>query len=204
MDQEATVRMGKNVRWPGVLAEKLGPDYEMIEEALSARTTNLDDPEEDLPSEHLRGATLNGARVLPALLASHLPLDLVVIMLGTNDLKARFKRTPGEVAQAAIALVYLFRECAGGIFTVYPSPKALLLAPPPLGTTFHNPEMWVRARVKSLMLGAVFKSAGAAANIPVFDTSEVIVTDGPDGVHLTAEAHQKLGQAVAEKVRELV
>jgi lysophospholipase L1-like esterase len=203
MDQEATVRLGKNVRWPGVLAENLGPGYEIIEEALSARTTNLDDPEEDLPSQHLRGATLNGAKVLPALLASHLPLDLIVIMLGTNDLKARFKRTPDEIAQAAISLVYLVRECEGGVFTVYPSPKVLLLAPPPLGTTFHNPEMWVGAREKSTMLGAAFKSAAASADIPFFDASEVIATDGPDGVHLTADAHQKLGRAVAEKVREL-
>ncbi len=203
-DQEPAVRLGRNVRWPGVLAEKLGPGYEIIEEALSARTTNLDDPEEDLPSEHLRGATLNGAKVLPAILASHLPLDLVVIMLGTNDLKARFKRTPSEVAEAAISLVHIIRDCEGGVFTVYPSPKVLLLAPPPLGKTFHNPDMWVRGREKSLMLGAVFKSAATSANIPVFDTSEIIATDGPDSVHLTADAHQKLGRAVAEKVRELI
>jgi len=64
--------------------------------------------------------------------------------------------------------------------------------------------MWVRAREKSLMLGAVFESASTSANIPVFDTSEVIATDGPDGVHLTTDAHQKLGLAVAEKVRELI
>jgi lysophospholipase L1-like esterase len=203
-DQQATARLGKNDRWPGVLAEKLGPGYEVVEEALSARTTNLDDPETDLPSEHLRGATLNGSKVLPALLASHLPLDLVVIMLGTNDLKARFKRTPGEIAQAAISLVQIIRECEGGVFTIYPSPKVLLLAPPPLGTAFHDPAVWIRGREKSLMLGAVFKSAATSANIPVFDTSEVIVTDGPDGVHLTAEAHQKLGRAVAEKVWQLL
>jgi len=203
-DQEPTVRLAKNVRWPGVLAGKLGPGYEIIEEALSARTTNLDDAEEDLPSEYLRGATLNGAKVLPALLASHLPLDLVVIMLGTNDLKARFNRTPGEVAQAAISLVHIIRDCEGGVSTVYPSPKVLLLAPPPLGVTFHNPDMWVRGREKSLMLGSVLKRAAISANIPVFDTSEVVATDGPDGVHLTADAHQKLGLAVAEKVRDLI
>src|ERR1700730_2025122 len=97
-DQEPTVRLAKNVRWPGVLADKLGPGYEIIEEALSARTTNLDDPEEDLPSEHLRGATLNGAKVLPALLASHLPLDLVVSMLATNDVTAGFSRSPHDSA----------------------------------------------------------------------------------------------------------
>jgi lysophospholipase L1-like esterase len=203
-DQEPTVRLAKNVRWPGVLAEQLGTGYEIIEEALSARTTNLDDPEEDLRSEHLRGATLNGAKVLPALLASHLPLDMVIIMLGGNDLKARFKRTPGEIAQAAISLVHIILDCEGGVFTRYLSPKVLLLAPPPLGTTFHNPDMWVGGREKSLLLGAAFKSAATSENIPVFDTSEVIVTDGPDGIHLTADAHRKLGRALAGKVRELI
>jgi lysophospholipase L1-like esterase len=64
--------------------------------------------------------------------------------------------------------------------------------------------MWIRGREKSLMLGAVFKSAATSANIPVYDTSEVIETDGPDGVHLTADAHQKLGRAVAEVVLKLI
>jgi lysophospholipase L1-like esterase len=203
-DQQPTTRLAENLRWPGVMAEKIGPGYQIIEEALSARTTNLDDPGEDLPSEYLRGATLNGAKVLPALLASHLPLDLVVIMLGVNDLKARFRRTATEIAEAAISLVQIIRECEGGVFTVYPSPKVLLLVPPPMGTTFHNPEMWVGAPEKSLMLGSEFKSAAISANIPVFDTSEVITTDGVDGVHLTAEAHRRLGLTVAQKVQELI
>ena len=134
--QEPTVRFAKNVRWPGVLAEELGTGYEVIEEALSARTTNLDDPEEDLRSEHLRGATLNGARVLPALLASHLPLDLVVIMLGGNDLKARFKRTPGEIAQAAISLVRIIRDCEGGVFTQLSVTKGPATGAPTAGYDF--------------------------------------------------------------------
>lgn len=202
--QEPTTRLAENVRWPGVMAEKIGPGYQIIEEALSGRTTNLDDPGEDLPSEYLRGATLNGAKVLPALFASHLPLDLLVIMLGVNDLKARFRRTAAEVAEAAISLVQIIRECEGGVFTVYPLPRVLLLAPPPMGTTFHNPDMWAGAREKSLLLGSMFKRAGISANIPVFDTSEVITTDAADGVHLTAEAHRTLGLAVARKVQELI
>src|SRR5580704_18455845 len=201
---ESTTRYDAFTRWPAVMAARLGSGFELVEEAQSGRTTDLDDAQIDLPSAHLRGAVFNGAKILPALLASHLPLDLVIIMLGTNDLKARFNRTPDEVAQAAISLVHIIRDCEGGVFTIYPSPKVLLLAPPPLGTTFRNPDMWVRAREKSLMLGAVFESASTSANIPVFDTSEVIATDGPDGVHLTADAHQKLGLAVAEKVRELI
>ena len=78
------------------MACHLGDSVDLLEEALSGRTTDLDDFEIDLPSVHLKGATLNGTKLLPAILSSHLPLDLVIIMLGTNDLKTRFNRSPQQ------------------------------------------------------------------------------------------------------------
>ena len=117
--------------------------------ALSGRTTDLDDFEIDLPSAHLRGATFNGAKLLPAIVASHLPLDLVIIMLGTNDLKTRFKRNARRSRWRQLGLARLIEECKGGVATVYPAPKVLLLAPPPLGTSFHNPEEWAGATRKA-------------------------------------------------------
>jgi lysophospholipase L1-like esterase len=78
-----TTRYPENVRWPGVLRAALGPGYEVIDEGLSARTTDLP----DLTLPHISGAGLDGSAYLPAAIATHLPLDLVVIMLGTNDLK---------------------------------------------------------------------------------------------------------------------
>jgi lysophospholipase L1-like esterase len=183
------------------MATWLGDGFEVVEEALSGRTTDLDDPEIDLPCEHLRGATLNGAKLLPAILGSHLPLDLVIIMLGTNDLKARFKREPDDIANAAVRLARLVEECKGGIFTVYATPRVLLIAPPPLGIKFHDPEQWAGSREKSLVLGRAMKDAATAVNLPFFDAGEVITTDGIDSVHLTAEAHRKLGEAAANRVR---
>jgi lysophospholipase L1-like esterase len=183
------------------MAAQLGDAFEVVEEALSARTTDLDDPQIDLPSERLKGATLNGAKVLPAILSSHLPLDLVIIMLGTNDLKARFRREPDDIAKAAVSLARLVKECEGGIFTVYPAPRVLLIAPPPLGSKFNDPEQWVGSREKSLNLGEAMKNAAMAANLAFFDAREVITTDGIDSVHLTAEAHRKLGETMANQVR---
>ena len=131
----------------------LGDSVELVEEALSGRTTDLDDFEIDLPSVHLKGATLNGAKLLPAILSSHLPLNLVIIMLGTNDLKTRFNRSPQQIATVVVGLARLVDQCNGGVNTVYPAPKVLLVAPPPLGTGFHNPEEWAGGPEKSLMLG---------------------------------------------------
>ena len=197
---DPTSRYDTSIRWPGVMASVLGDGFDVVEEALSARTTDLDDPQIDLPSEHLKGATLNGAKVLPAILSSHLPLDLVIIMLGTNDLKARFRREPDQIAKAAVGLARLVKECEGGIFTVYPAPRVLLIAPPPLGTKFHDPEQWAGGREKSLTLSQAMNNAAVAANLPFFDAGEVVTTDGIDSVHLTAEAHRKLGEAVANQV----
>src|SRR5271154_5896287 len=116
---ETTIRYDASTRWPTVMAARLGSAVELVEEALSGRTTDLDDFEIDLPSAHLRGAVFNGAKLLPAILASHLPLDLVIIMLGTNDLKARFKRSPQKIATAAPGLAKLIEECEGGVATGY-------------------------------------------------------------------------------------
>jgi lysophospholipase L1-like esterase len=198
---DPTTRYDASTRWPGAMAAQLGEGFEVVEEALSARTTDLDDTQIDVPSVHLKGATLNGAKVLPAILSSHLPLDLVIIMLGTNDLKARFRRRPDDIAQAAVGLARLVKECEGGIFTVYPAPKVLLIAPPPLGTKFQDPEQWAGSREKSLRLGAAMKNAATSVNLAFFDAGEVITTDGIDSVHLTADAHCRLGKAVANQVR---
>ena len=77
-DGSPTLRYPFEQRWAGAMLNDLGPDYEVIEEGLSARTTDLDDPVDP---------RLNGSAYLPSALASHLPLDLVIIMLGTNDPK---------------------------------------------------------------------------------------------------------------------
>ena len=201
---ESTTRYDAFTRWPTVMAARLGSGFELVEEALSGRTTDLDDFQIDLPSAHLRGAVFNGAKILPAILASHLPLDLVIIMLGTNDLKARFKRSAHEIAIAALGLARLIAECEGGVATSYPTPKVLLLAPPPLGTGFHDPADWAGSHEKGLALGSAIRDAAAVANLPFLDAGQVIATDGIDGVHFTADAQKKLGEAVAKKVLHIL
>ena len=83
-----TTRYFAGERWPGVAQAALGERYEVVEEALNGRTTDLADP----AVPELSGAGFDGSAYLPAAVASHLPLALVVIMLGTNDLKTAFDR----------------------------------------------------------------------------------------------------------------
>ncbi len=95
-----------NQRWPGVLARELGNNWHVIEEGLSGRTTVRDDP--------IEGAIKNGRTSVRPCIISHAPLDLIMIMLGTNDLKARFSQPASEVAMGIGCLVHDIKELAPG------------------------------------------------------------------------------------------
>ena len=88
---EDMVRLGPEERWPGVLAAELGDGWLVREEGLPGRTTVYPDP--------VSGAHKNGLAVLPAVLESHRPVDVVALMLGTNDLKHRFQAPVVEIAE---------------------------------------------------------------------------------------------------------
>ncbi len=200
-----TTRYGPDERWPTLMQSSLGEGYVVVEEALSGRTTNVDDPPGSGRNGELGGAGLNGAAYLPAALASHLPLDLVVVMLGTNDTKSYFDRTPLEIGLGAMDLVSLVQTIDGGIGTDYPAPEVLLVAPPPLGEqkvfdVFSPQSVEISGR-----LGEVMGNLAGAADIAFLDASEAVpVLDGVDGVHMTPEAQKKLGGAVTAKVREVL
>lgn len=184
-------------RWTGVMAEALGTGHHVIEEGLSARTTSADDPNDD---------RLNGSAYLPAAIASHLPLDLVVIMLGTNDTKPFFNRTPYDIAYGMARLVGQVLSSAGGVGTPYPAPRCLVVAPPPL-TPMPHPYfqgMFGGAHEKSTQLGAQYRAMADFLKVDFLDAGEVITTDGCDGIHFTAENNRDLGRAIAGKVAAIL
>ncbi|UEM07665.1 SGNH/GDSL hydrolase family protein (plasmid) [Skermanella rosea] len=197
-----TTRYPEDVRWPGVLQAALGPDYEIIDEGLSARTTDVPDP--TLP--HISGAGLDGSAYLPAAIATHLPLDLVVIMLGTNDVKKMFNRSPLRIALGVGKLADIVTQTKGGVGTSYPAPKVLILCPPPLGTVAppERAERFAGGVEKSKALPAHYEAIAKAAGADFLDVGKLTATDGVDGIHLSATAHKAIGNGVAEKVRTIL
>ncbi|MBI5339005.1 MAG: SGNH/GDSL hydrolase family protein [Mycolicibacterium rufum] len=196
-DGMPTERFPRDRRWTGVLADQLGDGHVVIEEGLSARTTNIDDPTDP---------RLNGAAYLPSCLASHLPLDLVILMLGTNDTKANFHRAPLDIALGMSVLVTQVLTSAGGVGTAYPAPQVLVMAPPPLGPTPHP---WFQlifggSQEKTAQLAQVYSAMASFVKVPFFDAGSVISTDGVDGVHFTEQNNHDLGVALSEQVRGLL
>lgn len=192
-----TERFPSDVRWTGVLADQLGAGYEVIEEGLSARTTTADDPTDP---------RLNGSRYLPACLASHLPLDLVILMLGTNDTKVNLGRTPFDIASGMGVLATQVLTSAGGVGTVYPAPQVLIVAPPPLADMPHPwfDLVFEGGREKTDELARVYGALASFMKVPFFDAGSVISTDGVDGIHFTEANNRDLGVALAEQVRTLL
>ncbi len=187
-------RFDRDERWPGVLRLELGEDYLVIEEGLGGRTTVWSDPVE--------GYHKNGKDYLLPCLETHRPLDLVIIMLGTNDLKKRFSASAFDIANGVGVLVDIVHKSAsgrnGGV------PKVLVLTPPPLGKLTGFAEMFEGAEPKSRKLSEHYRRIAQEKGCALLDTGQVIVSSDLDGIHFEKGEHQKLGRAVAARVREIL
>jgi lysophospholipase L1-like esterase len=186
-------RFGPTTRWTGVLAQCLGPGFRVIEEGLNGRTTVFDDP---------LSPGRNGLTYLLPCLESHCPVDLVTIMLGTNDLKQRFNHSASDIAEGAGLLADFARRYArrsdGSPATI------LLMAPPPIVELTDLDLMFEGAYEKSRLFGRHYERVARWNNLPFLDAGKVVVSSQVDGIHFDADQHRKLGEAVAEKVRSLL
>jgi len=177
-----TVRHNQKDRWPNVMLHSLGDGYNVISEGLSGRTTNIDDP--NAPG------LMNGAEYLDSAVFSHLPLDLVIIMLGTNDTKTYLDRSPLEIGLGMGELVNTIQEGAGLGWYSYESeaPKILIISPPPLAAEIDPlaAEIFVGAVDKISALPAVYSAISEASGSYFFDAATVVELDevGVDGIHL--------------------
>ena len=191
-----SIRFPHDVRWTGVLARELGSDYRIIEEGQNGRTTVHEDP--------IMGHR-NGSKYLPACLESHKPLDLVVLMLGTNDLKCFLNLTPAEIAGGASVLVKMILQSESG--PKARAPKVLFLCPPATGDMSHIPDLaekFSNADTRSRRFPAAYENIASLHGVAYLNTQELISPSPQDGLHLEATEHEKLGKAVAEAVRKVL
>lgn len=188
-------RYGPSERYTGVLRTELGPDWMVIEEGLGGRTTVTDDPVE--------GAERNGRTYLKPCLQSHKPLDIVAIMLGTNDLKARFNKDSAEIArgvQALIEDIKMIRPGAGNSV-----PEILIICPPViLKETPGMHRLFSNGYEVSKELAAEYRRVADLQNVHFFDAGSVITSSKSDGIHFDLPEHETLGKALATKVKSIL
>jgi lysophospholipase L1-like esterase len=189
---EPARRYPPGTRWPGVLRRKLDDGYWVVEAGLNGRTTVWDDPLEP----HRNGRKL----ILPTLL-THQPLDLVIIMLGTNDLKRRMNASPADIARGAGVLVDIV--AASGCGPDGRAPQTLLVCPAPIAEVDQFDDEFEGGTEKSRQLASHFAAIAEARSCPFLDAGVLISSSDVDGIHLDEPQHAALGVAIAERVRFL-
>lgn len=185
-------RFGPDERWTGVTQKKLGADWEVIAEGLPARTTVVEDV--------VDGAHFSGLNYLKPCLLSHTPLDFVVLMLGTNDLKRRLNLVAEDVASGVDRLLKEIKfsdTVVGGLASV------LLVCPPPLKVTGVFNTMFEGGDTKSAQLTPYLKEIAQSHGTAFMDAGDIIQSSDIDGIHFDADQHKLLGEAVAEKLLTL-
>lgn len=187
-------RFAPDVRWPGVLAAALGAGWRVVEEGHPGRTTVHPDP--------VSGVHKSGIAILPAVLESHRPIDLVALMLGTNDMKARFQVPPVEIATSIETLVIAIRQSFCGPDAG--APAVLVICPPPVLEAGCLAEIFGGGAARSARLAGFLEPMVRRQGAAFLDAGAVIVSSALDGVHYDDAEHGKLGRAVADAVLAMV
>ncbi len=180
-------------RWTSILQKKLGADYFVIPEGLNGRTTAFEDSVE---------MDKNGYRHLQTVLETHKPLDLIIIMLGTNDLKSRFGVCAQEIALSAGKLVDYTLNSTSGISEKHP--EVLFIAPPIVKNSPSFGYMLEGSVKKSEDFSIHYKNKAQELGVPFLNASDFIVSSPIDGIHWEEEEHEKFAVAVAEKIIEII
>ena len=183
-------------RWPSVLQAELGDGAHVVAEGLNGRTTAFDD--------HVAGADRNGARLLPTILTSHAPLDLVIFMLGSNDMKPWVHCNALAAKQGMQRLIDIVR---GNDYPLgSPAPQILIVSPPPVSATENAEfsEMFSGGDTVSKRLAPFYAALASENGCAFFDAGTVAATTPLDGVHLDAENTRNLGRALAPVARRML
>jgi lysophospholipase L1-like esterase len=183
-------------RWPTVLAAALGDSVNVIAEGLNGRTTGYDD--------HLADCDRNGVKTLPTVLHTHMPVDLVIIMLGTNDMKPVIAGTAHAARAGIQRLVGLIRHHEYSFD--YDAPDILIVSPPPLCETADPvfAAMFQGGIEQSRMLGSLYRDLADDMGCGFFDAGSVAKTSPVDGVHLSAEDTRAIGRGLEPIVRMML
>lgn len=185
------IRFNEDERWTCLLQKALGADYLVTEEGLSGRTTVFIDPIHE---------SMDGLSVIYPVLKSHESVDLLIIMLGTNDTKERFGANAACIGKGMERLVYKAKtvDCWGSH-----KPNILIVAPPHITEGFCDPVMGEGCVEKSRECAQWYKAAADLLDCHFMD-AEGCQFNTIDHMHLTRKGHAQLAERLAKLVPSLL
>lgn len=185
-------RFPENVRWTGLLADALGKDYRVIEEGLNGRTTVF--------SDRIEPERCGIEHVMPILLSA-LPVDLIVVMLGTNDTKTHFHVNPIEIGygleELLLKMEFILKKSGE-------TARFLIVAPPALKAGNTHEQFDAQSDKKASELSPIYKKIADKMGMEFMDAYAMDLPLGGDGIHLTPEGHAQLFEAIRSRILEIL
>lgn len=186
-------RYPRSVRWPGALQNLLGEEYEVISEGLNGRTLTALDPQKQQRTSFTD---------VHACIESADPIDLMIIMLGTNDIKTTYNLTAEEIAQDLEEVIALIRHER---IELTKQPQLLIICPPAvlIPSDGNLDERMVNGPELFTKLPNLYKEVAYRYGAEFMDAGVIIKSSMIDGYHLDANAHKTLAEAIAIKIKEM-
>lgn len=183
-------RYDEDVRWTGIVQERLGTRARILEFGLCGCESGL--------KRRNKCFNANAQELFPSVLFAQLPVDIVVLMLGTNDLKAANGWQPGDTAKNLRSLLAATR-------TLSPATATVLATPVILRDGIESDAEFTRdAIAQSRRCAQEVADLARAEHIPLFDTNAVVHELGADGCHFTPDAHRAFAAGMAELLRGMI
>ena len=190
-------RFSEKERWPKILEEKLGNEYEIIEEGLCGRTAAFIDDVK--PFRY-------GLGMLEGIIETHMPSDLIIIMLGTNDLKSNFSPNAVAISNGIRKMVQQIRDIYRWSKYEY-EPKILILSPIYLGETISTidcsfEQFGQEGLDLSKKLSKYYKQVADNFDCYFMDASKYAQASNIDCIHMDSKNHEKLASALYDFIKE--
>ncbi len=196
-DPATQTRFSNNIRWTGVLQNLLGNNFNIIEEGLNGRTTNINERE-----EHALGYYRDfrsSMDLVSILIETNSPIDLVVVMLGTNDLKNNFNQSSDDIS-TNMKLV-----CEAIINNDYFNSKTIILVSP-THINESSPNLldsFIGTAEKSKFLAKLYKKIADDLDLFFMDASQSVKTNQIDGLHWDAMQHSDFANSIYNKIKSI-
>ena len=182
-------------RWTTICAKALGDGYCCIPAGMNGRSTSFDDPLK---------ACRNGLDGLDYSLQTNKPLDLFVLMIGTNDLKYTDAAGSADGMERLVEKILTSNERYNLSSPVFPDGARMLLVSPVLVMQNITERGTHDAGVESRKLSGLYAEIAKRHQIEFMDLADVAIPSDVDGVHLGLDAQEKIGLAIAEKIKEIL
>ena len=195
LNPETNGRFPREKRWTGILQKLLGDDYYIIEEGYNGRTTAFNDASDE---------TRSAITMIPFIMQTHSPVDLVIIMLGTNDTQTQYSVSPKVSAFALKNVVERIRRwCRGKGCS---EPAFLLVSPIMIGDKIEDSMHWEKdysSKLKVEELPKEYRKVATMLNCSFFEAASV-AEPGSDCLHMSEESHNRFANAMAKIIPNIL